>query len=266
MKSELLTVENLRTHFFTSSGVVKAVDGVSFSIERGGRLGIVGESGSGKSVTALSILRLVSPPGRIVSGKVLLEGTDLLSLSEERMREIRGRRISIVFQEPSTSLNPVMTIGAQIGEAIRAHQPSLNKKEREEQILESLEKVRLADPARIAKSYPHEISGGMRQRAMIAMTLSTRPDLLIADEPTTALDVTVQAQILELIRELQTSTGMALILITHDIGIIAEAVDQAIVMRGGEVVEQAGVEDLFREPQHPYTRQLLKVYADLASN
>ena len=260
----LLTVENLRTHFFTSAGVVKAVDGVGFSVNRGGRLGIVGESGSGKSVTALSILKLVSPPGRIVGGRVLLDGVDLLPLSEPEMRRVRGRRIAMVFQEPATSLNPVFTIGDQIGESVRLHQPQWGGKERQEKVLEALELVRIADPARVAGSYPHELSGGMKQRAMIAMALSSRPDLLIADEPTTALDVTVQAQVLDLLEELQRELGMALILITHDIGIIAETADQVVVMQGGRVVESADVSSLFRNPRHPYTRSLMEIYGRLA--
>jgi oligopeptide/dipeptide ABC transporter ATP-binding protein len=254
----LLSIENLKTHFFTSSGVVKAVDGVNLTVPKGGRIGIVGESGCGKSVTALSILRLVSPPGKIVEGKILLEGkVDLLSLPEPEMRKIRGGRIAMIFQEPMTSLNPVFTVGNQIEEAAALHQ-DLPKNKRWETVIESLRLVRIPDPERVAKSYPHELSGGMRQRVMIAMALSCRPDLLIADEPTTALDVTIQAQVLALLKELQEKLRMAFILITHDLGIIAETVDQVAVMYAGRVVEQAPTIDLFERPRHPYTRALLK--------
>ncbi len=258
MMEPLLTIENLKTYFFTSSGVVKAVDGVSLSVPKGGRLGIVGESGCGKSVTALSILRLVAPPGRIVGGKILLEGEDLLSLPEPKMREIRGGRIAMVFQEPMTSLNPVFSIGNQIEEAIALHQ-DLSKGARREEVIQALKRVHVADPERVAKSYPHELSGGMRQRAMIAMALSCRPDLLIADEPTTALDVTIQAQVLELLKELQQTLQMAFILITHDFGVIAETVDDVAVMYGGKIVEKGTTREIFANPQHAYTRHLLEV-------
>ena len=254
----LLIIENLKTHFFTSSGVVKAVDGVSLSIPKGGRLGIVGESGCGKSVTALSILRLVSPPGKVVSGKILLDGkVDLLSLPEPEMRKIRGGRIAMIFQEPMTSLNPVFTVGNQIEEAVVLHQ-DLPKNKRWETVIESLRLVGIPDPERVAQSYPHELSGGMRQRVMIAMALSCRPDLLIADEPTTALDVTIQAQVLALLTELQEKLKMAFILITHDLGIIAETVEEVAVMYAGRVVEQASTVELFEKPRHPYSRALLK--------
>jgi len=277
-----LNIENLQTHFFTSNGVVKAVDGVSLEIPEGGTLGIVGESGSGKSVTAMSILRLVSEPGRIVGGKISFQGTDLLSLPTDRLREVRGGQIAMIFQEPMTSLNPVFTIGNQIEEAVELHQspepakpdsdpnrgknpfspryPSsrLSRQERWEKVIESLTLVRVADPERVAKSYPHELSGGMRQRAMIAMALACRPKLLIADEPTTALDVTIQAQVLELLSELQEKLKMALIMITHDLGIIAETVDRVAVMYAGRVVETGKTADLFGNPRHPYTRALLK--------
>ena len=254
----LLTIENLRTYFFTSDGIVKSVDGINLSVKRGGRLGIVGESGSGKSVTAFSILRLVSPPGKIISGKVILKDTgDLLSLSESEIRKVRGSKVAMVFQEPMTSLNPVFTIGDQIEEAIALHQ-NLSKQERKKQVIESLRLVGIPDPERIADSYPHELSGGMRQRAMIAMALSCRPDLLIADEPTTALDVTIQAQVLALLKDLQKKLEMSFILITHDLGIIAETVEDVAVMYAGHVVEQASTSKLFETPRHPYTRALLK--------
>lgn len=260
----LLSVENLKTHFFTSAGVVKAVDGVSFSVKRRGRLGIVGESGSGKSVTALSLLRLVSPPGRIIEGKILFAGRDLLTFTESQMRQVRGGQIAMVFQEPSTSLNPVFTIGDQIEEAVHLHQAGLNKKARQEKVIEALGLVRIADPIRIAKSYPHELSGGMKQRAMIAMALCSKPLLLVADEPTTALDVTVQAQVLDLLYQLQEELQMGLILISHDMGIIAETVDEVVVMHQGRVVETASVESIFKNPQHPYTRKLMGVYGQFA--
>lgn len=260
----LLSVEGLKTHFFTSSGVVKAVDGVSFSLEKGGRLGIVGESGSGKSVTALSILRLVASPGRICGGRILFAGKDLLAIPEREMRSIRGGRIAMVFQEPSTSLNPVFTIGNQIEESLKQHRPPADRETRRGQVLEALTLVKIADPERVAKSYPHELSGGMKQRAMIAMALASRPDLLIADEPTTALDVTVQAQILDLVADLQAELGMALILITHDVGIIAETVEEVVVMQGGRIVEAGAAVKLFRQPSHPSTKKLMETYERLA--
>jgi oligopeptide/dipeptide ABC transporter ATP-binding protein len=254
----LLRIENLQTHFFTSNGVVKAVDGVSLEVAQGGTLGVVGESGSGKSVTALSILRLVSEPGRIVGGKILLGDTDILTLPDDKLREVRGGRVAMIFQEPMTSLNPVFTIGDQIEEAVELHQKGLSKAERRAKVVESLSLVRVPDPERVVRSYPHELSGGMRQRAMIAMALACRPALLIADEPTTALDVTIQAQVLELLKELQQKLKMALILITHDLGIIAETVERVAVMYAGRVVETGRTEDLFASPRHPYTRALLK--------
>lgn len=257
----LLAVKNLKTYFLTSSGTVKAVDDVSFSVKAGCRLGIVGESGCGKSMTALSILRLISPPGKIVGGKIFLEGEkgdlDLVALSEQEIQKIRGGRIAMIFQDPMTSLNPVFTMGDQIEEAIALHQ-DLPKHKRWEAVVDSLKKVRIPDAERVAKSYPHELSGGMRQRAMIAMALSCKPDLLIADEPTTALDVTIQAQVLLLLKELQEDLRMAFILITHDLGIIAETVDDVVVMYAGKIVEHASTERLFDHPRHPYTRALLK--------
>ncbi len=255
--STLLEVSGLQTFFFTRSGVLKAVDGVSFSLARGETLAVVGESGCGKSMAALSVMRLVpDPPGRIVGGRVLLEGRDLLALDEDAMRNVRGNELSMIFQEPMTSLNPVLTIGEQIGEAIRLHQ-DLPASEVRARAVEMLKKVRIPEAAQRAAEYPHQLSGGMRQRAMIAMALACNPKVLIADEPTTALDVTIQAQILELIVELQRETGTALILITHDLGIVAETAQRVVVMYAGRKVEEAGVEDLFAEPLHPYTQGLM---------
>jgi peptide/nickel transport system ATP-binding protein len=253
----VLDVKNLETVFFTNSGLFKAVDDVSFSVRRGETLAIVGESGCGKSVTALSLMRLVpDPPGRIVAGSVRLEGTDLLGLDEDQMRAIRGNRISMIFQEPMTSLNPVMRIGDQITEAVRLHR-SMTGKEAWAKAVEMLRLVRIPEPERRASEYPHQLSGGMRQRAMIAMALACRPALLIADEPTTALDVTIQAQILALIVELQQELGTGLILITHDLGVVAQTAQRVIVMYAGKKVEEAGVEALFERPRHPYTRGLM---------
>jgi peptide/nickel transport system ATP-binding protein len=253
----VLDVKALQTVFFTNSGLFRAVDDVSFTVRRGETLAIVGESGCGKSVTALSIMRLVpDPPGRIVGGSILLEGTDLLALDENRMREIRGNRISMIFQEPMTSLNPVMRIGDQIAEAVRLHRPT-SRKEAWQQAVKMLRLVRIPEPERRALEYPHQLSGGMRQRAMIAMALACRPALLIADEPTTALDVTIQAQILALVLELQQELGMGLILITHDLGVVAQTAQRVIVMYAGKKVEEADVETLFADPRHPYTRGLM---------
>jgi peptide/nickel transport system ATP-binding protein len=256
-EATVLDVKGLQTVFFTNSGLFRAVDDVSFSIRRGETLAIVGESGCGKSVTALSIMRLVpDPPGRIVGGSIVLEGTELLALDEDKMREIRGNRISMIFQEPMTSLNPVMRIGDQITEAVRLHRP-MTRKQAWEQAVEMLRLVRIPVPERRALDYPHQLSGGMRQRAMIAMALACRPALLIADEPTTALDVTIQAQILALILELQQELGMGLILITHDLGVVAQTAQRVIVMYAGKKVEEADVETLFECPRHPYTRGLM---------
>jgi peptide/nickel transport system ATP-binding protein len=253
----VLDVKNLQTVFFTNSGLFKAVDDISFSVRRGETLAIVGESGCGKSVTALSIMRLVpDPPGRIVGGSVTLEGTDLLGLDEAEMRAIRGNRISMIFQEPMTSLNPVMRIGDQITEAVRLHR-KLTAKEAWNKAVDMLRLVRIPEPEQRAREYPHQLSGGMRQRAMIAMALACRPALLIADEPTTALDVTIQAQILALIVELQKELGTGLILITHDLGVVAQTAQRVIVMYAGKKVEEAGVEALFENPRHPYTRGLM---------
>ena len=256
-RQTVLDVKNLETVFFTNSGLFRAVDDVSFSVRRGETLAIVGESGCGKSVSALSIMRLVpNPPGRIVGGSVVLEGTDLLELDEAQMRQVRGNRISMIFQEPMTSLNPVMRIGDQITEAVRLHR-DMTRQQAWEQAVEMLRLVRIPEPARRALEYPHQLSGGMRQRAMIAMALACRPALLIADEPTTALDVTIQAQILALVLELQQELGMALILITHDLGVVAQTAQRVIVMYAGRKVEEADVEVLFADPRHPYTRGLM---------
>jgi oligopeptide/dipeptide ABC transporter ATP-binding protein len=256
--AELIQVKNLRTSFFTPEGEVRAVDGVSFNIGEGKTLGLVGESGCGKSVTALSIMRLVpSPPGKIVGGEIVYRGQDLLKLNGTAMRKIRGNEISMIFQEPMTSLNPVFTIGDQIGEAIRLHQ-GLGKRETREKTIEMLRLVKMADPESRVDDYPHQLSGGMRQRVMIAMALSCNPSLLIADEPTTALDVTIQAQILELIEELQEKKlGMALLLITHDLGVVAERADEVAIMYAGKIVERAPTQAIFNRPLHPYTVGLL---------
>jgi peptide/nickel transport system ATP-binding protein len=256
-EATVLDVKGLRTVFFTNSGLFRAVEDVSFTVRRGETLAIVGESGCGKSVTALSIMRLVpDPPGRIVGGSVVLEGTDLLALDESEMRKIRGNRISMIFQEPMTSLNPVMRIGDQITEAVRLHR-TITRKDAWKQAVEMLRLVRIPVPERRALEYPHQLSGGMRQRAMIAMALACRPALLIADEPTTALDVTIQAQILALVLELQKELGMGLILITHDLGVVAQTARRVIVMYAGKKVEEADVETLFAQPRHPYTRGLM---------
>jgi oligopeptide/dipeptide ABC transporter ATP-binding protein len=253
----LLEIENLHTHFVTPAGVVRAVDGVSYSLRAGETLGVVGESGCGKSVTALSILRLVSsPPGRIVDGTIRFDGVDLLSLSESQMEDIRGNRISMIFQEPMTSLNPLLTVGKQISEAIALHQ-KLPRRQAMSRAIDMLRRVHIPEPEQRAHAYPHQLSGGMRQRVMIAMALSCNPKVLIADEPTTALDVTIQAQILDLMRELRDTLGTAIILITHDMGVVAENADRVVVMYAGRKVEEATVDDLFERPAHPYTRGLL---------
>jgi peptide/nickel transport system ATP-binding protein len=254
----LLGVENLRTYFFTRQGLVKAVDGVSFALRPRETLAIVGESGCGKSITALSLMRLVpDPPGRIVEGsRIVLDGTDLLTLSEAEMRKVRGNDISMIFQEPMTSLNPVMTVGQQIGEVLVLHQ-GMSKKEAEDKAVEMLRLVKIPSPEQRVKEYPHQLSGGMRQRVMIAIALACNPKVLIADEPTTALDVTIQAQILNLIVELQQELGTAMILITHDLGVVAETAQRVIVMYAGRKVEEALVEELFGNAMHPYTKGLL---------
>jgi oligopeptide/dipeptide ABC transporter ATP-binding protein len=253
----VLEIENLQTHFFTAGGVVRAVDGVSYSVRSREILGVVGESGCGKSVTALSILRLVAdPPGRIVGGEVRFEGSNLLDLTEAEMEGIRGNDISMIFQEPMTSLNPLMTVGRQISEAIALHR-GLSRRDAMDRAIEMLRRVHIPEPLRRAQAYPHQLSGGMRQRAMIAMAVSCNPKLLIADEPTTALDVTIQAQILDLMRELQETLGTAIVLITHDMGVVAENADRVVVMYAGRKVEEASAKDLFECPGHPYTKGLL---------
>jgi oligopeptide/dipeptide ABC transporter ATP-binding protein len=253
----ILEIDNLRTHFFTSAGVVRAVDGVSYDVHSGETLGVVGESGCGKSVTALSILRLVAnPPGRIVGGAIRLAGTNLLELTESKMESIRGNDISMIFQEPMTSLNPLLTVGRQIAEAIALHR-GLSRREAWNEAVEMLRRVHIPEPERRAHAYPHQLSGGMRQRVMIAMAVSCDPRVLIADEPTTALDVTIQAQILDLMRELQDRLGTAIILITHDMGVVAENADRVAVMYAGRKVEEANARELFERPGHPYTKGLL---------
>ena len=253
----VLEIENLQTHFFTAGGVVRAVDGVSYTVRSGETLGVVGESGCGKSVTALSVLRLVAnPPGRIVGGAIRFAGTNLLDLSEHEMEAIRGNDISMIFQEPMTSLNPLMTVGRQISEAIALHQ-GLSRRDAFDQAVEMLRRVHIPEPERRVHAYPHQLSGGMRQRVMIAMALSCDPKVLIADEPTTALDVTIQAQILDLIRELQDRLGTAIVLITHDLGVVAENADRVVVMYAGRKVEEASAKALFESPAHPYTIGLM---------
>jgi peptide/nickel transport system ATP-binding protein len=258
MTAPLLEVRGLKTRFSLEEGPVLAVDDVSFSIPPGGTLGVVGESGCGKSVTALSIMRLVpDPPGKVVGGEVRFKGQDLLALPEGEMRRIRGNHLSMIFQEPMTSLNPVYTVGEQIGEAVRLHQ-GLDRKRARERAVEMLRQVGIPAPEQRVEAYPHQLSGGMRQRVMIAMALACNPDLVIADEPTTALDVTIQAQILDLLKRLQAERGMAVMLITHDLGVVAESCDAVVVMYAGRVVEQAPVRALFSRPAHPYTAGLLR--------
>lgn len=263
---KVLEVKNLETSFFTEEGVVKAVDNVSFDVYKGKTLGIVGESGCGKSVTSLSIMRLIpNPPGRVTAGEIFYKGRDLLKLSPTEMRKIRGNEISMIFQEPMTSLNPVFTIGNQICESIELHQ-DLPKREIQNKAIEMLKLVGIPAPEKRLEDYPHQLSGGMRQRVMIAMALSCNPNVLIADEPTTALDVTIQAQILELLRELQDKMGMAMILITHDLGVVAEVCDDVMVMYAGTVAEQGTVYEIFKNPRHPYTRGLLNSIPTLSKD
>ena len=253
----LLQVKELKTYFYTKDGVSKSVDGVDFSVDEGKTMGIVGESGCGKSVTSLSVLRLIStPPGKIVNGEILFQGQDLLKLKESEMTKIRGNEISMIFQEPMTSLNPVFTIGYQIEEAIMTHQ-RLSKADARDKCMDMLGLVKIPDPKRVINQYPHTLSGGMRQRIMIAMALCCNPKLLIADEPTTALDVTIQAQVLELIKELKDKTNTGVILITHDLGVIADMADDIIVMYAGRVVESGPIIDIFKDPKHPYTIGLM---------
>jgi peptide/nickel transport system ATP-binding protein len=254
----LLDISGLKTYFDTDNGVVHAVDGVDLALDRGETLGVVGESGCGKTVTAMSVLKLIAmPPGRIAAGKVLWQGRDLIPLGTHQMRAIRGKEIGIVFQEPMTSLNPVYTVGAQIAEAVREHE-GVGRRAAMDRAVEMLQLVRIPNPLRRAHDYPHQFSGGMRQRVMIAMALSCNPKLLIADEPTTALDVTIQAQILDLLGEIKANFGMAIMLITHAMGVVAETAQRVVVMYAGKVVEEAPVADLFAHPRHPYTQGLIR--------
>ena len=262
--SHLLEVNNLRTHFPTRRGLVRAVDGVSFYLDRGELLGLVGESGCGKSMTALSVMRLIAPPGKIVEGEILFDGQDLLKLSDAEMRQMRGDDIAMIFQDPMTSLNPVFTVGEQIAEALRLHR-KLSRKEAKRAAIEAMREVAIPDPGRRIDDYPHQLSGGMRQRVMIAMALACNPKLLIADEPTTALDVTIQAQILELLDELRKQRELAVLLITHDLGVVAEVADRVAVMYTGRIVEESPVDELFARPKHPYTEGLLRSVPKLTS-
>jgi oligopeptide/dipeptide ABC transporter ATP-binding protein len=262
--AHLLEVRNLQTHFPTRSGLVRAVDGVSFHIDRGELLGLVGESGCGKSITALSVMRLIALPGRIVNGEILFDGKDLLKVSDSEMREMRGDDIAMIFQDPMTSLNPVFTVGEQIAEALRLHR-KLSRKDARQATIEAMREVAIPDPARRVDDYPHQLSGGMRQRVMIAMALACNPKLLIADEPTTALDVTIQAQILELLDDLRKQRELAVLLITHDLGVVAEVADRVAVMYTGRIVEESPVEELFARPKHPYTEGLLRTVPKLTS-
>ncbi len=257
-QSTLLSVNNLKTYFYTFEGVAKAVDDVSFDLKKGEILGVVGESGCGKSVTAQTIMKLIPmPPGRIVDGSINFDGIDIASLSMEKMREIRGKRIAMIFQEPMTSLNPVFTIGDQISEMFMLHE-KVDKKEAWERSIDMLRKVQIPAPEKRVHEYPHQLSGGMRQRAMIAMALSCNPEILIADEPTTALDVTIQAQILDLMMQLREDFQTAIMMITHDLGVIAEIAERVVVMYAGKVVEEADTTGIFETPRHPYTKGLLK--------
>ena len=263
--TDVLEIQNLKTYFFTNDGIVKAVDDVSFSVQRGKTLGLVGESGCGKSVTAMSIARLISPPGRIVSGRVLLNGRDLVPLSGPEMRRVRGAQISMVFQEPMTALNPVLEVGFQIAEAVLAHE-KLSRREAWSRAVEAMKAVSIPDPEKRANDYPHQLSGGMRQRVMIAMALVCNPALLIADEPTTALDVTIQAQILELLDDLRQRYNLSMILISHDLGVIAEVAETVAVMYAGKIVELGTALDVFHNPRHPYTQGLLRSVPRLGSS
>ena len=258
MAKDLVKISNLKTYFYTEDGVIKAVDDVSFRIKEGETLGVVGESGCGKSITAMSLMRLIpNPPGKIVGGEILFEGKSILQLDDAEMRKIRGNKISVIFQEPMTSLNPVFTIGFQINEALILHQ-GMKEAEATKKAVETLTLVGIPRADEIVNCYPHELSGGMRQRAMIAMAISCNPMLLIADEPTTALDVTIQAQILDLMRNLKSKLNSSIMLITHDLGVIAEMADYVVVMYAGKVVEEASVVEIFKNPMHPYTVGLLE--------
>jgi oligopeptide/dipeptide ABC transporter ATP-binding protein len=253
----LLEVKHLQTHFATRAGLVRAVDGVSFHVDRGELLGLVGESGCGKSITALSVMRLIAPPGKIVGGEINFDGKNLLQLSDRAMRAIRGDDLAMIFQDPMTSLNPVFTVGEQIAEALRLHR-HLSRKAAHEAAIAAMHEVSIPDPSRRVDDYPHQLSGGMRQRVMIAMALACDPKLLIADEPTTALDVTIQAQILELLDDLRKTRDLGVLLITHDLGVVAEVADRVAVMYTGKIVEESPVADLFARPKHPYTEGLLR--------
>lgn len=253
----LLEVKNLKTYFYSDTGVIKAVDDISFEIPKGKTVCIVGESGSGKSITSLSIMGLVDAPGKIVGGEIIFEGINFLQLQEKEMQKIRGRDVSMIFQEPMTSLNPSYTVGYQIDEALRLHQKQLNKKERFEKVIQSLELVGIPDPKEKYGEYPFKLSGGQRQRIMIAIAMACEPKLLIADEPTTALDVTIQAQVLELMNKLQKEKGTSILFITHDLGVVSKVADEVIVMYKGHIVEKASAKELFTNPRHPYTRALL---------
>ena len=261
----LLEVNNLRTSFFTDAGEVKAVDGVSFTLDHGKVLGIVGESGSGKSVTAYSIMQILAPTGRIVGGSVKLDGQELVGADEKVMRSVRGNRVSIIFQDPMTSLNPTYTVGHQLMEAILLH-TKRNRREAKERALEMLRLVNVNEPEKRLRQYPYELSGGMRQRVMIAMALACEPDILIADEPTTALDVTIQAQILELMQDLQKRLGMAIIMITHDLGVVAQMCDEIVVMYAGSICEQGTADEIFYNPHHEYTKGLIRSIPTAANN
>lgn len=253
----MLEVKNLKTYFHSDSGLNKAVNDVSFSLPRGKTVCIVGESGSGKSITSLSIMGLVESPGQVESGEILLEGINLLNLSEKELRTVRGSQIAMIFQEPMTSLNPTYTVGFQIDEVLKLHQSHLNKQERYAKVIDALQLVGMPNPEEKYNEYPFKLSGGQRQRVMIAMAMACEPKLLIADEPTTALDVTIQAQVLELMKKLQTEKGTSILFITHDLGVVAQMADFVVVMYKGEVVEQASAKDLFSDPRHPYTKALL---------
>src|SRR5688500_17099697 len=264
LKMHLLEINNLKTYFPTRAGIVRAVDDVSFYIDRGELLGLVGESGCGKSMTALSIMRLIAPPGKIVGGEVLFKDRDLMKLSNAEMRAIRGDDIAMIFQDPMTSLNPVFTVGEQIAEALRLHR-GLSRKAARQAAVQAMHEVAIPDPEMRADDYPHQLSGGMRQRVMIAMALACDPELLIADEPTTALDVTIQAQILELLDNLRKTRKLAVPLITHDLGVVAETADRVCVMYTGKIVEESGVDELFADPKHPYTRGLFNSVPKLSA-
>ena len=253
----LLEIKNLKTYFYSDAGVNKAVDDISFEIPKGKTVCIVGESGSGKSITSLSIMRLIDHPGEIVGGEVIFEGTNLLKLGDKQMRKVRGRDISMIFQEPMTSLNPSYTVGYQIDEALRLHQKQLNKKQRFEKVVESLELVGIHNPREKYTEYPFKLSGGQRQRVMIAIAMACEPKMLIADEPTTALDVTIQAQVLDLMNDLQKNKGTSILFITHDLGVVYQIADEVVVMYKGHIVEKASAKELFADPRHPYTKALL---------